>query len=131
MKTIYLCGGINKLSDAEAMDWREAAKKELAGLYNFLDPMRRDYRGKEAESVFQIIAGDMEDIRQAHILLVNAARPSWGTGMEVYAGYSPPFSRQVITVCPDDRPSPWLIGHSHKILKSFPEAFVFLREIAA
>jgi hypothetical protein len=47
MKTIYLCGGINKLSDSEATDWREAAKARLSGRYTFLDPMRRDYRVRE------------------------------------------------------------------------------------
>lgn len=130
MKTIYLCGGINKLSDGDAKDWREAAKAELAGVYEFLDPMRRDYRGKEAESVFQIICGDTEDIRQSDILLVNAVRPSWGTGMEIYMAYKAPFCCQVIVVCPDDRPSPWLVGHSHKIVKSFPEAFALLKQIA-
>lgn len=131
MKTIYLCGGINKLSDSDAKDWREAAKVELVGFYNFLDPMRRDYRGKEAESVFQIICGDLEDIRQSDIILANAVRPSWGTAMEIYAAYKAPFCRQVITVCPDDRPSPWLVGHSHKIVKSFPEAFALLKQIAS
>jgi hypothetical protein len=48
MSTIYLCGGINKLSDSEAKDWREAAKSELSGTYKLLDPMRRDYRGQKA-----------------------------------------------------------------------------------
>jgi len=34
MYTIYLCGGINKLSDTGAKDWREAAKAELSGALN-------------------------------------------------------------------------------------------------
>ena len=46
MKTIYLCGGINKLSDSEATDWRQAAKDVLGRKYLFLDPMSRDYRGR-------------------------------------------------------------------------------------
>jgi nucleoside 2-deoxyribosyltransferase len=127
MKTIYLCGGINKLSDADAMDWREAAKKELTGSYDFLDPMRRDYRGREAESVREIITGDMEDIRQSDIILVNAVRPSWGTGMELYMAHG--WGKKVITVCPDDRPSPWLVGHSHKLVKTFAEAFAVLKSM--
>src|SRR5580698_9089231 len=100
MKTIYLCGGINKLSDSDAKGWREATKAELAGKFLFLDPMRRDYRGKEAESVREIIAGDIEDISASDILLVNAARPSWGTGMELFFASQRP-SRLIVTVCPD------------------------------
>ena len=51
MKTVYLCGGINGLSDEDCTDWREATKAELYNHFNFLDPMRRDYRGREAECV--------------------------------------------------------------------------------
>ncbi len=129
MKTLYLCGGINKLSDSEAKDWREAAKTELAGLYLFLDPMRRDYRGKELESVFQIIQGDLDDMRHSNLLLVNATKPSWGTGMEIlYAQRM--LHLPVIIVCPEDRPSPWLIGHANKLVKTFKEAFDVLKDIA-
>src|SRR5579859_2601339 len=96
MKIIYLCGGINKLSDADAKDWREAAKAALGGTYMFLDPMRRDYRGKEAESVDLIIEGDIVDIRESDILLVNASRPSWGTGMELF--YASKLGKIIVTV---------------------------------
>ena len=124
MQTIYLCGGINKLSDSEAKDWREAAKSVLGGRYKLLDPMRRDYRGKEAESVRAIIDGDVQDINESDILLVNASRPSWGTGMELF--YAATRNLKIITVCPDERPSPWLIGHSTTIVRTFDEAFKLL-----
>lgn len=125
MKTIYLCGGINKLSDSDAKDWRDATKVRLQPLFEFLDPMRRDYRGKEAESVRAIIDGDIEDIHNSDGLLVNASRPSWGTGMELFFAAS--LGRMVVTVCPDERPSPWLIGHSTVICKTFPDAWEYLR----
>ena len=125
MRTIYLCGGINKLSDSEAKDWREAAKSELSGTYRLLDPMRRDYRGKEAESVRAIIDGDIQDINESDILLVNASRPSWGTAMEVFFAASK-GRLLIVTVCPDEKPSPWLIGHSTVIKKTFSEAFNYL-----
>ena len=125
MRTIYLCGGINKLSDSEAKDWREAAKSELSGAYRLLDPMRRDYRGKEAESVRAIIDGDIQDINDSDILLVNASRPSWGTAMEVFFAASR-GNLLIVTVCPDENPSPWLIGHSTVIKKTFLDAFNYL-----
>ena len=127
MKTIYLCGGINNLSDSECKDWREAVKERLAGKYEFLDPMRRDYRGREAESVHEIVEGDKVDIDHSDILLVNANKPSWGTAMEIMYAFD--FGEDKITtyiVCDSDRPSPWLIYHSDKIFKTFDEAIEFL-----
>lgn len=128
MKTIYLCGGINKLSDADAKDWREGAKAALDSMFNFLDPMRRDYRGREAESVREIIDGDMVDIQLSDILLVNASKPSWGTGMETF--YAHVLDKTIVIVCPEDRPSPWLIGHSTVVCKTFVEAFDYLVTLA-
>ncbi len=129
MKTIYLCGGINALSDSDAMDWREAVKTELADIYKFLDPARRDYRGKELESAFEIVCCDYEDLRQCDIVLVNAVRPSWGTAMELLAA-NRFFHKHTIVVCSAERPSPWLIVHSSKLVKTFAEAFAVLRTIA-
>jgi hypothetical protein len=42
---VYLCGPINGCTDSECIDWRAAAKKRLS---DTIDPMRRDYRGREA-----------------------------------------------------------------------------------
>lgn len=126
LPTVYLCGGINALSDADAKDWREAAKTALAETCEFLDPMRRDYRGKEAESVKEIISGDLADIDASDIVLVSATRPSWGTAMEVFYAFK--AGRTVIVVCPDARPSPWLVGHSTHIVKTFAEAFAIINQ---
>lgn len=126
MKTVYLCGGINGLSDVQCKDWRETVKCELNGKFNFLDPMRRDYRGKEVDSVNEIVEGDMADISASDILLVNANKPSWGTAMETYAAF---VSRKhyVIAFCDNDKPSPWLVYHTHKLVKSLEKAVSLLR----
>lgn len=76
--TTYLCGGINGLSDAQCGDWRSVARAALQT--DTLDPMRRDYRGEEDESVAAIVEGDLDDIRP-QIILINATRPSWGTAI--------------------------------------------------
>jgi hypothetical protein len=52
MKT-YLCGGINELSDSACCDWRAVAKSLLRT--ETLDPMRRDYRGREGDFTNEII----------------------------------------------------------------------------
>lgn len=76
----YLCGGINGLSDEDCKNWREDAKAKL--VTEHLDPMRRDYRGKEDESFHEIVLGDLDDIVKSDFVLVNATRPSWGTAPE-------------------------------------------------
>lgn len=116
--TVYLCGGINGLNDAQCRDWREVAKELLNT--ETLDPMRRDYRGKEDECVDQIVSGDLWDIQKSDVILVNATRPSWGTAMEiVYAkqGYKP-----IVAFAGDSRVSPWLRYHSDVICKTVEEA---------
>jgi hypothetical protein len=111
--TTYLCGGINGLTDAECKDWREVAKSLLDG--DTLDPMRRDYRGREYESANEIVMNDLEDIKASDYMLVTATRPSWGAAMEiVYAKTLAPrdgLARCVVAFVGDARISPWLQSH--------------------
>lgn len=125
MKTIYLCGAINGCTDDEATTWREAAKLALAGHYHFLDPMRRDYRGKELDHAAEIIDGDIADIDASDILLVNAERPSWGTAMEVF--YAHLAGKAVVAITGASRVSPWLMGHSTVRFPRLEDAAVYLK----
>lgn len=130
METIYLCGGINALSDSDAKDWREAAKSELGHVFKFLDPMRNDYRGQENTPGIdaKIVRDDREDIKASDYLLVNATKPSWGTAMELFFAHSQ--GKWIVTVCPAEKPSPWLTFHSDVVVKTFYEAFQELRAAA-
>lgn len=48
---IYLAGPINGCTDAQANDWRTEAKRIAAERgHTCLDPMARDYRGRESEA---------------------------------------------------------------------------------
>lgn len=116
--TVYLCGGINGLSDSQCRDWREVAKELLA--CETLDPMRRDYRGKEDDSVEQIVSGDLWDIQKSDVILVNATRPSWGTAMEMV--YAKQGMKHIVAFVDDARVSPWLRYHSDAICKTVEEA---------
>lgn len=125
MKTIYLCGPINGCTDEECKDWRELIKTQWAG--KCLDPMRRDYRGREAESVNEIVTLDKVDIANSDAVLVNYDKPSVGTAMEVYIAFT--TGRLVVVVAaPDTNISPWLRYHSHAILPTFAAALSFIRE---
>lgn len=125
--TTYLCGGINGLTDAEATDWRTVAKDLLSTAT--LDPMRRDYRGKEDESVNEIVSGDLEDIKRADFILVNAARPSWGTAMEIVYAHKE-RAKKIYSVVPKPPISPWLRFHSTEIFPSLEEAVAKINQEA-
>lgn len=111
---VYLCGGINGLSDQDAQNWREWVKEHL--LCETLDPMRRDYRGIEDKNVDAIVSGDLEDIKECDIVLVNAVRPSWGTAMEV-AIAKREMKKMVIVGCPVSV-SPWLRSHADHVFNT-------------
>lgn len=105
---VYLCGGINGLSDADCMDWREAAKKLLTS--ETIDPMRHDYRGKENENYENIVHSDLQDIKDCSVVLVNAIRPSWGTAMEVVYAFKA-GKKLVAFIDYGQTISPWLNFH--------------------
>ena len=123
--TIYLCGGINALSDSQASDWRELAKSHLPE-FTILDPMRRDYRGVESSNVAEIIRGDIADIDASDALIVNASRPSWGTAMEVFYAFN--AGKVVISFGAGDKPSPWLVGHSSILCPDIETAIIELKK---
>jgi hypothetical protein len=113
---MYLAGPINNCTDSECKDWREAAKQIFQG-YKFLDPMARDYRGKEDQSVKEIVEGDKKDIDASQILVVNYDKPSVGTSMEVL--YAWERDKEVfIIAAPGTRISPWLRYHSLAVFES-------------
>lgn len=118
MKT-YLCGLINGCSDAECKNWREMAKTNLS---ETLDPMCRDYRGKEGDFIAEIVEGDKVDIDQCGVLLVNYDKPSVGTSMEILYAWEHKIPVIVVTVAGTNI-SPWLKYHSTAIVISFQQAF--------
>lgn len=119
----YLAGAINGMSDAEANGWRGEAKALMPEV-EWLDPMRRDYRGREAENVEDIVRGDLADIAACDVLLVYAVRPSWGTAMEVV--YAHQMGKHIVVVC--ERPSPWLLYHSTITVRSLADAASHISE---
>lgn len=119
MSGLYLCGPINGCSDTEANDWREL----VIGLWGgrCINPMDRDYRGREAAAFREIVELDKADIDAADALLVNHDRPSVGTSMEIL--YAWERGKPVFVVSrPDAVISPWLRYHATAIVQSFAEA---------
>lgn len=122
----YLCGGINGLSDEDCKNWREDAKAKL--VTEHLDPMRRDYRGKEDESFHEIVLGDLDDIVKSDFVLVNATRPSWGTAMEIV--YAHRAGCTIVAFTGESKVSPWLRYHVNILVKTPHEAIEIINKLS-
>lgn len=111
---VYLGGPINGCTDEEANGWRSEVKSLLdENGIEYLDPMRRDYRGRELEPgiAAEIVLGDKDDIYECHVLLMNCPKPSYGTAMEILYGFE--RGKRVIAVLPEGAtPSPWVLYHA-------------------
>lgn len=120
---VYLCGPINGCTDAECNDWRAFAKERLPFTR---DPMKRDYRGREAESYREIVELDKLDVRQCDVILANCPKPSVGTSMEILLAWQ--LGKPVVVVAPEPC-SPWLRYHSTKVCQSMSEAVDWIRAL--
>ena len=128
-RKIYLCGPIMDEHEGHARAWREQAKKDLSDDFLLLDPMRRNFKDREVDSANEIVEFDLQDIRDADLLLVNYSKASVGTSMEVFfaahdlwkfvVGFSPYSFKDC---------SPWMVRYCTKILPSLEEAIAYIRE---
>lgn len=126
-KKIYLCGPIMDCSTSESATWRQRAKERLAGRFVLLDPMRRNFRDREIDSANEIVEFDLQDVREADILLVNYSKASIGTSMEVfYASHN--LGKFVIAFNPSEFAdlSPWMVKFCTKILPTLDDALEYI-----
>ncbi len=126
-KKIYLSGPIKDCEEGETKDWRTRAKERLAGRFILLDPMRRNFRDREIDSANEIVEFDLQDIRDADVVLVNYSKPSIGTAMEVfYASHD--MGKFVIAFSsrPYEECSPWMVRFSTKILPGLDAALGYV-----
>jgi len=122
---VYLCGPINGCTDDEAIRWRGVIKNYFP---NSIDPMKRDYRGKEKDTYREIVDLDKRDIRNCDIVLVNYDKPSVGTSMEVFYAWT--LGKPVIVWCKEDTVvSPWLRYHSTSFVFSLDQVIDKILEI--
>ena len=108
---VYLAGPIFGMTDAACEDWRSEAKSLLPKHWETLDPMARDYRGREDDCVREIVEGDLLDIRRCHLMLAHVANPSWGTAMEIRQAAV--WGIPVFGIVGGGNVSPWLRYHLH------------------
>ena len=124
---MYLCGPIMDCAVGESKDWRTRAKERLAGRFLLLDPMRRSFRDNEVDSSNEIVEFDLQDIRDADLILVNYSKASVGTSMEVfYASHD--LGKFVIAFSPLSFKdcSPWMARLCTKILPDLDVALTYI-----
>jgi nucleoside 2-deoxyribosyltransferase len=128
MKTVYLSGPIMDEHEGVARKWRDIAESLLSSDFRLLDPMRRNFRDKEVDSANEIVEFDLQDIRDADIVLVNYCKPSIGTSMEVFYA-SQNLGKFVIAFSPFSFKdcSPWMVRYCTKILPSLEAACEYLK----
>jgi len=127
-KKIYLSGPIMDEQLDQAISWREFAKETLRGDFTLIDPMRRNFKDREVDSANEIVEFDLQDVRDADILLVNYSKNSIGTSMEVfYAAHD--LGKFVVAFSPFSFQdcSPWMVRYCTKILPSLQDAIRYIR----
>ena len=110
-----------------AREWRETAKTLLDGKFRLLDPMRRNFKDREVDSANEIVEFDLQDVRDADILLVNYNKASIGTSMEVFYA-AQDLGKFVIAFSPFSFQdcSPWMVRYCTKIHPSLQTACDYL-----
>ncbi len=128
-KKIYLCGPIMDEKDGEARAWRKVAKELLGHRFMLLDPMRRNFKDREVDSANEIVEFDLQDVRDADIILVNYNKASVGTSMEVFYA-SHVLNKFVIAFSPFTFKdcSPWMVKYCTKINGSLEDACTYILE---
>lgn len=120
---VYLIGPINGCTDAEANDWRSLMKAFLPG-HEMLDPMRRDYRGREMEPgiAAEIVIGDLKDCDACNVAVAFRPKPSDGSAMEqFYCRHV--LGKPLVAIVPEGvTPSPWTVHFATVVVKTEREA---------
>ena len=115
--------------DGHAREWRTVAAKALGKHFTILDPMRRNFKDREVDSANEIVEFDLQDVKDADIILVNYNKASIGTSMEVfYASHE--LQKFVIGFSPFSFKdcSPWMVRFCTKILPSLEDSIAYIRE---
>ena len=114
-------------SSGVALEWRKIATGKLGKSFTLLDPMRRNFKDREVDSANEIVEFDLQDIRDADIILANYSKPSIGTAMEVFYAAND-LQKFVVAFSPFDfkNCSPWMVRYCTKILPSLAGALEYI-----
>jgi nucleoside 2-deoxyribosyltransferase len=123
---VYLAGPIFQQPDPICADWRGYFTR--FDQFEWVDPMMRDFRGKEDSAFAEIVEGDKTDIDRCQAVIAHTSITSAGTSMEIlwaWMNHTP-----VISIV-GERVSPWVRYHSTRLARSEEEALAALNEVFA
>ena len=112
----------------QAVEWRSRAKELLSDGFDMLDPMRRKFVDRQVDSANEIVEFDLQDVRDADLILVNYNKPSIGTSMEVfYAAHD--LGKFIVAFSPFEYKdcSPWMAKFCTKILPDLESAVAYIK----
>lgn len=116
-------------TEGTARAWRQHAIDVLGNNFILLDPMRRNFKDKEVDSANEIVEFDLQDVREADIILVNYNKPSIGTAMEVfYASHELGKFVVAFSPFPFQECNPWMVRFCTKILPSLEHSIEYLKD---
>jgi len=100
---------------------------QLAEKFKLLDPMRRKFVDRQVDSANEIVEFDLQDVRDADILLVNYNKPSIGTSMEVFFA-AHDLGKFIVAFSPFEYKdcSPWMARYCTKILPDLESAVQYI-----
>jgi hypothetical protein len=137
MLKVYLCGPINGCTDEECNGWRALVRElfhtelvtgRLKQQVFLVDPMRRDYRGREEESWREIVELDKVDVGGCDAVLASVPKPSVGTSMEILWAWE--RGKLVVGVVPPGgKVSPWLRYHCAYLVHSYREGVQLIAKL--
>ena len=122
-QTIYLAGPFLGCNYDEIHSWRNVVKLALAEKYILLDPSDRLEKGMSDK---EIVEGDLYDIQNSDILLVNHSMPSDGTAMEIFSAWQD--GKEIIVITNYHTVSPWIKYHTTKLFRCLNDALDYLTE---
>jgi hypothetical protein len=122
---VYVAGPINGCSDVECKDWRAEVARHHPCI---IDPMVRDYRGREESAYREIVELDKDDILKADAVLVRYLKPSVGTSMEILFAYDNCIPVVVWTDVGISI-SPWMRYHSKFIETTLNDSLLAMRSL--
>lgn len=146
---VYLAGPINNCTDEEAYGWRRDLKLQFRDtVIQPVDPLDRDFRGKEVMNYRDIVENDLEAIRKSDCVLAylwKFDQPYFGTSMEII--YANLIGVPVVTVMPFPTTvkgdkllkelggknlnfHPWIQYYSKYVVRTMDEAIALLYKMS-
>ena len=89
-----------------------------------VDPMLRDFRGREKGNEAAIVDGDVAEVESCDAVLADFTRPDEGTAMECWHAHL--FGLRVVAYTGGTRPHPWVAYIASAVREDLSEAVAWL-----